>query len=120
MLWKRFESETTQKIDNEVHALARIYMILHPLGKGLYSISANYSPDNLLSNGIIILVESFFTNLDILARNVGRKEKMPYWEVSRERVKKVYVDKIARFGIARTSFTLNPHNIIHNKNLSCQ
>jgi hypothetical protein len=51
---------------------------------GICSISANYSPDNSLSNGIIIL-ESFFTNLDILATKVVRKEKNPILGTSRGR-----------------------------------
>ena len=41
-------------------------IISHPLGMGIYLISANYSPHNFLSNGIII-IKSFFTNLNILA-----------------------------------------------------
>ena len=51
---------------------------------GICSISANYSPDNSLSNGINIL-ESFFTNLDILATKVVRKEKNPILGTSRGR-----------------------------------
>jgi hypothetical protein len=46
------------------------------LGMGIHSISGNYSPLNSLSNGIIIL-ESFLTNLNILATKVGKKQKNP-------------------------------------------
>jgi hypothetical protein len=41
---------------------------------GIHSISGNYSSLNSLSNGIIIL-ESFLTNLNILATKVGEKTK---------------------------------------------
>jgi hypothetical protein len=61
-----------------------IVQLMEWLGMGICSISANYSPDNSLSNGIIIL-ESFFTNLDILATKVVRKEKNPILGTSRGR-----------------------------------
>jgi hypothetical protein len=50
----------------------------HPLGMGIHSISGNYSPLNSLSNGTIIL-ESFLTNLNILATKVGKNKNIPYW-----------------------------------------
>jgi hypothetical protein len=48
----------------------------HPLGMGIYSISANYSPHDSLSNGIII-TESFLTNSNIWVTKVGRIGKNP-------------------------------------------
>jgi hypothetical protein len=57
---------------------------------GIHSISGNYSPLNSLSNGIIIL-ESFLTNLNILATKVGKNQKSHIGDLVRERVKHLFV-----------------------------
>jgi hypothetical protein len=69
------EREKTQKNrQKDPHSFEHITS--HPLGMGIYSISANYSSLNSLSNGIII-IESFLTNTNILVTKVGRIGKNP-------------------------------------------
>jgi hypothetical protein len=70
MLWKSEKHKNRQRGSCTYEKIT-----FHLLGMGLYSISANYNRDNSLSNGIINL-ESFFTNLDILAsQTLGEKRK---------------------------------------------
>jgi hypothetical protein len=73
-----FESEKTQKIDNE-------NIIYHLLGMGLYSISANYNPDNSLSNGIIILFRVSLSIYFFGYKKLGENKKSLIGDVGRER-----------------------------------
>jgi hypothetical protein len=68
------EKKHTKNRQQEQHSFEHITS--HPLAMGIYSISANYSSHNSLSNGIII-IESFHTNINILVTKVGRKIKKP-------------------------------------------
>jgi hypothetical protein len=68
------ERKNTKNLQHDPHSFEHITS--YPLVMGIYSISANYSSHNSLSNGIII-IESFLTNINILVTKVGRKGEKP-------------------------------------------
>jgi hypothetical protein len=85
MLWKSFESEKTQK-NRQRGPCTYENITYHLLGMGLYSISANYSPDKSLSNGIIIFRVSLPIKIFWLQKLGENKKSYIIGDVGRERV----------------------------------